>query len=99
MSHTSKSLYVKRFSSLGFGVPIYHPCDVQLGDVGFIDPQDGIFQKLYNVADPPTKNGVAGCPPDPLKLVKRKPLFENWDAIHVSTRPPSLSLSDSYVPS
>jgi hypothetical protein len=41
---------------------------VQLDDVGFIDTQDGFFQKLYNVADLP-KNHVAGCP-DPLKLVK-----------------------------
>jgi hypothetical protein len=93
MSHTDRSLYVKQFSSLGYGAPIYRPGDVQLGDVGFIDTQDGFFQKLYNVADPP-KNDVAGGP-DPLKLVKCEPLFESWEAIHVSTHPLSLSLSDS----
>jgi hypothetical protein len=43
MSHTDKSLYVKQFSSLGFGFPMYRPCDVQLGDAGFIDAQDGFF--------------------------------------------------------
>jgi hypothetical protein len=91
------SLYVKQFSSLRYGAPIYCPCDVQLGNVGFIDTQDGFFQKLYNVADPP-KNDVAGCP-DPLELVECEPLFESWEAIHVSTRPLSLSLSDSCGPS
>jgi hypothetical protein len=97
MSHTDKSLYFKLFSSLKLGAPIFHPCPVQLGDVGFIDAQDGYFQKLYNVADPP-KN-VAGCP-DPLKLVKCEPLFEKWEAVHVSTTHPlSLSSSDSCVPS
>jgi hypothetical protein len=68
----------------------------QLSDVGFIDTQDGFFQKLYNVVDPP-KNDVAGCP-DPLELAKCEPLFESWEAIHVSTRPLSLS-SDSCGPS
>src|ERR1700754_4726119 len=93
MARTDRSLYVKQFSALGYGAPIYRPCDVQLGDVGFIDTQDGFFQKLYNVADPP-KNSVAGCP-GPLEIVKSKPLFENWEGIHVSTHPLSLSSSDS----
>jgi hypothetical protein len=90
-------LYVKQFSSLRYGAPVYSPCDVQLGYVGFIDTQDGFFQKLYNVADPP-KNDVAGCP-DPLELVKCETLLESWEAIHASTRLLSLSLSDSCGPS
>src|ERR1700722_3255574 len=72
MSRTDKSLYVKHFSSLKYGAPIYRPCDVQLGDVGFIDTQDGFFQKLYNVSNPP--QNVPGCPP-PLELVKCTPLI------------------------
>jgi hypothetical protein len=86
-----------QFSSLRYGAPVYSPCDVQLGDVGFIDTQDGFFQKLNNVADPP-KNDVAGCP-DPLELVKCEPLLESWEAIHASTRLLTLSLSDSCGPS
>ena len=94
MSRTDKNLYVQQFSSLGYGAPIFDPCDVQLGDVGFIDAQDGFFQKLYNVADP-HKVGVAGCP-DPLKLVKCKSQIQNWEGIHVCTSHPlSHSFSDS----
>jgi hypothetical protein len=96
MSRADKKLYVKQFSSLGYGAPIYEPCDVQLGDVGFINAQDGYFQKLYNVADSDLpKYGVAGCPVS-LKLVKSKPQAVQWDGIHVcTTHPLSLSFSDS----
>ena len=96
MSPTDKSLYLKQFSALKYGAPLYRPCDVQLGDVGFIDTQDGFFQRLYNVADPP--RNMAGCP-RPLELIRSDPLFESWQAIHVSLCSLSFSLSDSCRPS
>jgi hypothetical protein len=80
MAHTDKDLYIKRFSELKKGGPLYQPCEVQVGDVGFIDPQDGFFQKLYNIASPP-RNGNPGCPP-PIKF-KTSSRTEQWDAIHV----------------
>ena len=75
-----KDVYIKRFSELEKGAPLYQPSEVQVGDVGFIDPQDGFFQKLYNIANPPT-NDRPGCPP-PFEFEKSS-LSEEWDAIHV----------------
>jgi hypothetical protein len=80
MARTDKDLYIKRFSELERGVPLYHPCLVQVGDVGFIDTHDGFFQKLYNIANPPT-NGNPGCPPA-IKFVTTS-YTEQWAAIHV----------------
>jgi hypothetical protein len=80
MAPTDKDVYIKRFSALKKGAPLYHPCEVQVGDVGFIDEQDGFFQKLYNIADPP-RNLNPGCPP-PINL-ETTSLTEQWDAIHV----------------
>ena len=54
MAPTDKDVYIKRFSELERGAPLYQPCEVHVGDVGFIDAQDGFFQKLYNIASPPT---------------------------------------------
>jgi len=80
MAPTDKNLYIKRFSELKRGGPLYQPCQVQVGDVGFIDSQDGFFQKLYNIAHPPT-NDKPGCPP-PIKF-ETTSHTEQWDAIHV----------------
>ena len=82
MSPNHKDIYVKTFSTLRMGLPIFEPSiDVQLGDIGFMDENDGLFHKLYNVADPPVD--IHGCPPV-VTLVKGEPLYESLDAIHVS---------------
>ena len=80
MTPTDKDVYIKRVSELKKGGPLYQPCEVQVGDVGFIDAQDGFFQKLYNIANPPT-NDKYGCPP-PMKF-ETSSHTEQWDAIHV----------------
>jgi hypothetical protein len=80
MAPTDKDVYIKRFSELERGAPLYRPCEVQVGDVGFIDPHDGFFQKLYNIANPPM-NDKSGCPP-PIKF-ETTSHTEQWDAIHV----------------
>jgi hypothetical protein len=80
MPPTDKDLYIKQFLKLKKGRPLYQPCAVQVGDVGFIDPQDGFFQKLYNIAKPPTSD-EPGCP-SPIRLeTTRHP--EQWDAMHL----------------
>jgi hypothetical protein len=80
MAPTDKDVYIKRFSALKRGGPLYQPSEVQVGDVGFIDPHDGFFQKLYNIANPPANRNF-GCPP-PIKF-KTSSRTEQWDAIHV----------------
>ena len=82
MSPNHKDIYVKAFSTLRMGFPIFEPSiDVQLGDIGFMDENDGLFHKLYNVADPPVD--MHGCPPA-VNLVKGEPRYECLDAIRVS---------------
>jgi hypothetical protein len=82
MSPSHKDIYVKAFSTLRMGLPIFEPSiDVQLGDIGFMDENDGLFHKLYNVASPPVE--LHGCPPV-VDLVKGEPRYERLDAIHVS---------------
>ena len=82
MSPNHKDIYVKAFSALRMGFPIFEPSiDVQLGDIGFMDENDGLFHKLYNVADPPVD--MHGCPPA-VNLVKGEPRYECLDAIRVS---------------
>jgi hypothetical protein len=79
MAPTDMSVYIKRFSELEKGAPLYQPCEVQVGDVGFIDAQDGFFRKLYNIAKPP--NDKPGCPPAiDFETTNRA---EEWDAIQV----------------
>ena len=81
MSPNHKDIYVKAFSTLRMGFPIFEPSiDVQLGDIGFMDENDGLFHKLYNVANPPVD--IHGCPPA-VDLVRGEPRFEYLDAIHV----------------
>ena len=64
---------------------MYEPSiDVQLGDIGFVDENDGLFHKLYNVAEPPVD--IDGCPPA-VNLVKGAPRDEHLDAIYVSVTP------------
>ena len=82
MAPNHKDIYVKAFSTLRMGLPIFEPSiDVQLGDIGFMDENDGLFHKLYNVAEPPVD--IHGRPPA-VTLVKAEPRYEPLDAIHVS---------------
>ena len=82
MSPNHKDIYVEAFSALRMGLPIFEPSiDVQLGDIGFMDENDGLFHKLYNVAKPPGNS--YGCPPA-VNLVRGEPRHEYLDAIHVS---------------
>jgi hypothetical protein len=95
MAPTDMDVYIKRFSELKRGGPLYQPCEVQVGDVGFIDPHDGFFQKLYNIADPPT-NRKPGCPPRvKFKTTSRT---EQWDAIHLKKSKGSGGSSQVTVP-
>jgi len=81
MSPNHKDIYVEAFSTLRMGLPIYEPSiDVQLGDIGFMDENDGLFHKLYNVAEPPAH--IDGCP-SAVNLVKGKPRNERLDPIHL----------------
>ena len=74
MPPNHKDIYVKAFSTLRMGLPIFEPSiDVQLGDIGFMDEIDGLFHKLYNVTEPPVD--IHGCPPAVL-LVKGEPRCE-----------------------
>jgi hypothetical protein len=66
---TPKDIYIKQLLGLGRGVPLYEPGKVHVGDVGFIDPRDGFFEKLYNIAEP--HKDKRGCPPA-IKLKKTK---------------------------
>jgi hypothetical protein len=77
---TDKDVYIKRFSALKKGGPLYEPCEVQIGDVGYIDVQDGFFQKLYNIANPPEDK--PGCPP-PIKFETTARPPETWGPFHV----------------
>ena len=80
MPPTAKDLYIERFSKLKYGRPLFRPSPVQVGDVGFIDPEDDFFQKLYNITNPPTSDDP-GCP-SPVRLeTTRHP--EQWGAFHV----------------
>lgn len=88
MSPNHKDIYVKAFSTLRMGLPIFEPSiDVQLGDIGFMDENEGLFHKLYNVAEPPLD--IHGCPPA-VNLVKGAIRYERLDPIHVSLRFPIL---------
>jgi len=76
------------------GLPIFEPSiDVQLGDIGFMDENDGLFHKLYNIAKPPVE--LQDCPPA-VNLVKGEPRYELLNAIHVklnSTKGSSCSVN------
>ena len=67
-----KTTYVKRILPLKFGFPLFSPCSVQLGDVGFVKRNDGSFQVLYNIAHPDTN--IEGSPP-PVELATATPDF------------------------
>ena len=83
MSPNHKDIYVEALSALRMGLPIFEPSiEVQLGDIGFMDENDGLFHKLYNVAEPPVD--IPGCPPA-VNLVKGEPRYECLGAIRVST--------------
>ena len=82
MAPNHKDIYVKALSALRMGLPIFEPSiDVQLGDIGFMDENDGLFHKLYNVAEPPVD--IHGSPPA-INLVKGETRYERLDAIRVS---------------
>ena len=79
MAPTDKDLYIKQFSKLKKGTPLYQPCKARVGDVGFVDPLDGFFQTLYNIDTPPS--GEPGCPrPVQLNTTSHR---EQCNAYHV----------------
>ena len=51
----SKALYLANGTS-DFETSI----DVELGDIGFMDENEGLFHKLYNIAEPLVD--IHGCP-------------------------------------
>ena len=76
-------IYVKQLSKLNYGAPLFEPCDVQLGDVGFINTLTGSFEKFYHIADPP-----ATTEPSPVPVKFDSLIIKNrgWGPIHVCTR-------------
>jgi hypothetical protein len=72
--------YTRAMIPLKFGFPLFSPCNVQLGDVGFVNRANGSFQLLFNIAEPDTS--IDGHPP-PVTLVSTKPDLSEWQAIHV----------------
>jgi hypothetical protein len=80
MPPTAEDIYTEQVLKLKKGTPLYLPCAVEVGDVGFIDPLGGFFQKLYNVAKPPMDN-EPGCPSRIFLESTCHP--EQWDAFHV----------------
>ncbi|KAN0120920.1 hypothetical protein V8E52_004189 [Russula decolorans] len=80
MPPTAEDIYTEQVLKLKKGTPLYLPCAVEVGDVGFIDPLGGFFQKLYNVAKPPMDN-EPGCPSRIFLESTCHP--EQWDAFHL----------------
>ena len=74
-----KDAYIDHLSRLDFGLPLFTPSNVELGDVGFIN-RDGAFQRLYNITKPDTK--IPNHPP-PEMLSYGNPDLTDWHAIHV----------------
>jgi hypothetical protein len=80
---TDKDIYFREFSKLERGAPLFEPGEVQVGDVGYIDAKDGFFEKLYNIANPPTTylNGERVGPPEvKFETVSHS---EKWGIIYV----------------
>jgi len=80
MSLEPKEAYTQHLLRLKFGLPLFSPSDVQLGDVGFVDRSNGSFQRLYNVAAPDTT--IPGHPP-PVILSRTPPDLTEWQGIHM----------------
>jgi len=68
---------------LKFGLPLFSPSNVNLGDIGFINRSDGSFQLLYNVAAPDIN--IEGHPP-PVILSNTKPDLTEWQGIHMRAK-------------
>ena len=49
-------VYQQRLSELGYGTPLWrpepHPFEVVIGDVGRIDPENGYWDRFFNVLSP-----------------------------------------------
>ena len=72
MPSNAKDLYTQQLLKLDKGTPLYQPCAVEVGDVGFVDPLDGDFQKLYNIANPPRSSRPGRPPSIQLKRTRRE---------------------------
>ena len=79
-----KTTYIERILPLKFGLPLFSPSSVQLGDVGFVKRSDGSFQALYNIGQPDIN--MQGAPP-PVSLVTASPDYTEWQALHVAILP------------
>jgi len=75
-----KDAYTQHLLRLKFGLPLFTPSNVELGDVGFVDRSKGSFQRLYNIATPDTK--IPGHPP-PQILSYGEPDLTEWQGIHM----------------
>jgi len=75
-----KDAYTQHLLRLKFGLPLFTPSNVELGDVGFVDRSDGSFQRLYNIAAPNTD--IPGHPP-PETLSYGKPDLTEWQGVHM----------------
>jgi len=78
-----KDAYTRHMLPLKFGLPLFSPSYVNLGDIGFINRNDGSFQLLYNVATPDTN--IEGHPP-PVTLLGTKPDLTEWQGIHMRAK-------------
>ena len=49
-------VYQQRLSELGYGTPLWrpepHPFEVVIGDVGRIDPENGYWDRFFNILSP-----------------------------------------------
>ena len=56
MSQAAK-VYQQRLSELGYGTPLWRPepspFEVEIGDVGRIDPRSGYWDRFFNILRPP----------------------------------------------
>jgi len=79
MALRPKEVYTQHLLRLNFGLPLFTPSKVELGDVGFIG-SNGSFQLLYNIAAPNTD--IPGHPP-PEELCYGEPDLTEWQAVHL----------------
>ena len=86
--------YTRGMSTLKFGLPLFSPCNVQLGDVGYINRANGSFERLFNIAEPDTS--INGHPP-PVILLRTEPDRTDWQAIHVCLLFLHLFYQDSHI--
>ncbi|KIJ40267.1 hypothetical protein M422DRAFT_32320 [Sphaerobolus stellatus SS14] len=86
---TVKDLYVGAFVKIPYGAPLFHPTPITLGDIGYIDENDGHFKKLFNISKP--GRGF------PALKVKEDVTKEVWGPIHVILLPFSVKFCLTYL--